>query len=482
MRTLSPDLPEAVEMLVDSSKSSPRNLQMPGEPHYQPKALQPYLGYDQRAGWKILVEWYWLVTLAEVGIMPSAHARYLTPKLLKTLLDNITETKITKLERTKTKHDILALREYMKRYLPTAMDRWLHLGLTSYDIVCTAYALQLQQTFKQVFYPKLYEVDETWRQLIAGLAATLRIGRTHLQYALPVTFGSWLSVLHSRFADTSQTSATLAYKVTGKFSGAVGTKAALMILTNEDVEQEALHLLRLPPAGISTQIVKPEPMARFYSEVGLLSAALANLGDDVRHLQAAGVEEVISASSTSSTMSHKTANPVLAENIDGMHVSVSGDVGKVQDTVNSTLERDLRYSNVIRSYPSILVYTYQQLETTHKLLKTFKVNKAACQRNFQACAKLVTAELLHLSLQMAGYPNAHQLVNTKIVPRARQSGNDLVTEMEVYLRGSRDKRLKQAWQSVKPEVRERIKRPELYLGRAVRMAKDEARQRLNLPH
>ena len=468
-----PTLFEAVTMLVKAADKRGRNLQMPGEPKYQPNELKPYLGYDQRVGWQILVEWFWMETLSQSSTMPAEHAALLTPKLLDTMLQNITETKVANLERTKTHHDILALLELMRRYLPKTLHRYLHLGLTSYDVVCTANALQLRWTFNRVFRPQIVQLDKLWRQRIEQQAAVVRSGRTHLQVALPVTMGSWLAVLHSRFAGCSQRLASLTELVTGKFSGAVGTKAALLTLAKQDLESLSLQILGLPQAKISTQIVQPEDVARYYSELGLLSAALSNLGDDVRHLQASGIEEVTSASSTSSTMAHKI-NPVAAENLDGMNVHVRCDVLKVIETTNSTLERDLRYSNVIRSYPSVMVFCYQQLKTADRLFKTFQVDQQRCLENLQRTGKLMVAELLHLSLQLAGYPQAHQFVNQKIVPQAKRSGRNLREEMEAFLLRSRDKRLHRSWQEIPAETKEMLTYPANYLGSAIQTAREEA--------
>ncbi len=466
----------AVQLLVAASSGRGRNLHMSGDPHYQPAALRPYLGYDQRAGWLILVEWFWMITLANAGIMPASHARLLTEKLLRELLEKITMTKVTKLERAKTKHDILALLELMKRILPKPLHRWLHLGLTSYDTICTGYALQARQTFFGVFHPKLVEVDGAWRNRIGETADMLQIGRTHLQDALPITVGAWLAVLHSRFINTAKNAGVLAHDIPGKFSGAVGTSAAIRAFGNgKDLEVSALGLLGLPSPRFSTQIVQPEGLERFYNEIMLISAVLANLGDDVRHLQSSAIGELVSASSTSSAMSHKDANPVVAEQADGMHISTRLGFEAVVETLNSTLQRDLRFSNVMRSFSQIIVFTYQQLLSAERVLKTLQVNKDKCEKNFWRNGRLVTAELLHLALQKEGYPNAHRFVNTRIVPAARQSGESLCTETGIFIECSRDRRLERIWRRrISEEIRHLLVFTNKYIGDAIQVARAEA--------
>lgn len=469
MQTLS----EAISALTKSSTKKGRNLQMSGDPHYQPRDLRPFLGYDQRAGWLVIVEWFWMLALAKCNIMPKRERQLLTLGLLEKLLANITTTQITRLERTKLGHDILALLWHMRKILPEPLHKWLHWGLTSYDVICTAYALQARETFRRRTLPRMQDVDREWRILIAAHKNTRQMGRTHLQDALPITVGCWLAVLHSRFVEAAREASVKSNHILGKFSGAVGTSAALRAFTNKDVEAEALVLLGLPKARPGTQVVQPEGLERFYNEIVLVSAALANLGDDVRHLQASAIGEVISASSTSSTMSHKRANPVGAEQADGMHVSVRSEFDKVVQTLNSTLQRDLRWSNVMRGFNAILVFTYQQLNSAERVLKSFSVDKNRCHENFQVSAKLVVAEALHLALQREGYLKAHTLVNKKIVPGAVLSGNNLAVEMDAYAKRSRNKALRTAWQNVPPKIRYILEHPQDYLGDAIRIAEHE---------
>ncbi|MBI4128887.1 MAG: hypothetical protein HY460_02440 [Parcubacteria group bacterium] len=472
---------EAVNSLVASAYPARRklDLQMSGDPQYRPTDLRPYLGYDQRVKWQVIVEWFWMAALAESGVMPARAALHLRPELLRRLLMLVTTTKVTEVERTKTQHDILALLDVMRAHLPRVLHRYLHLALTSYDTISTAYALQWREVYESVFLPRLRELDVLWRAHILAHSRTLQIGRTHLQDALPITVGAWLGVLHNRFVECARNARRLVRKIPGKFSGAVGTRAALRALAGgKDVGKVALEMLGLPRARMCTQLTPPEPTIRFFMEIELLSSALANLGDDVRHLQASSIEEVGSASSTSSTMTHKTSNPVAAEQFDGMNVSVRGEVLKVIESGNSTLQRDLRYSNVMRGYGAALVFTYQQILTAIRLMKSLTVNEERCRDNFRRVGNVVVSELLHLSLQIAGYPDAHQFVNQVIVPRARQTERPLDVEMEYYIHQTRDGKLRRAWKTVPAHTKHLLAHPDQYLGDAVKMAKQEARNAL----
>ena len=474
------EIEKAVLMLVGAARQNGRNLFMPGDGRYQPEGLRPFLGYDQWAGWLVIVEWFWLKALALIGEIPKRGAELLTDVQLARMLNCITTTRQDE-EEKKGKHDILALLALMRPLLPDLLNRWLHLGLTSYDTICTAYALQLRQTFSRVFWPQLAKVDELWRNHIAANAEVVQQGRTHLQNALPITVGFWLAVLHNRFVKTAYTARRLSMRVPGKATGAVGTSAAMRVLLNgRQASEKLMVMLELPIARVTTQIGPPEEMAEFYFELVLLSGALANLGEDVRILQSSQFRELTSASSGSSTMAHKTANPVAAEQIAGMYVSGQAEFWKVMGTLVSDLQRDLRWSNVMRSFPAVMVYTFQQLLTTERLLKTLRVDPEQCKANFEAECHLQMAELLHLTLQREGVAGSHALVNEIIVPHAIRYSVSLISAMDYFLPEAGA--VRPAWEKVAPGVKEMISCPmkHVNLGYAIEIAQAEAENKIIL--
>src|SRR4030042_1459686 len=343
-------LKTAIKYVLKVAKQPGRNLQMPGDGRYQPEKLKPFLGYDQWAAWLLVVEWVWLKTLVKIGKIPSGTKHLITMRRLKRLMYVITTTVQDMREKT-TRHDIRALVELMCEHLPQLLRKWVHFCATSYDIIESAYALILQQVFVHVMWPKMLEIDIAWRKKITEYVYTLQGGRTHLQPAVPVTVGFWLSSGHNRYVNSARSAKFLAKKIPGKFTGACGTLASQrMLLPKVDAEAVVLNYLALPVAQVSTQIAPPEDRARFYFELALLSGIMANLGDDVRLLQAPEFGEVWTLSSGSSAMSHKENNPIIAENVAGMHVSVLAEFQKIEHTLISNLQRDLRWSNVMRSF------------------------------------------------------------------------------------------------------------------------------------
>ncbi len=466
---------EAVRFLMSAGQLKRRNLFMPGDGRYQPEALRPFFGYDQWAGWCIIVEWFWMQTLADLGEMPQEDAQYLVPELLNKMLRSITTTMQDKKEKGNkkekgTNHDILALLALMREHLPEPLHRWLHFGATSYDIISTAYALQLKQAFTNVFLDELWDLDELWREKIRDTAEILQAGRTHLQTALPVTVGCWLANLHNRFAESAREALVLVRKVPGKFSGAVGTYASQRaLLSSTEAETRIMEMLGLPAARVSTQIAPPEGMARFYHELVMLSGALANLGEDTRILQSSQFGEIVSASSGSSAMSHKTANPIAGENVAGMHMTVVAEYQKVLLTLVSDLQRDLRGSSVMRSYCAVAVYVFQQILTAKRLLGSMKVNEDQCMENLGRWVRILPAEVLHLALQREGFPDAHHFVNQQIVPEAFRRGARLDWVMDEQLG-----EVQEVWNRVPPKVRLAIEDPKSYIGDAVLIGLKEA--------
>ncbi|MDD4900909.1 MAG: lyase family protein [Patescibacteria group bacterium] len=477
-KVIKEDLPKAAQL-------PGRILFMPGDGRYQPEALKPFLGYDMWASWLIIVEWFWLMTLAKTGVIPKSHKRLLTHKLLWRLLAQIPTTAQDNREygrdgKKGTNHDILALLELMRPILPKELRRFLHFCPTSYCIIDTAYALMLQQAFARVYWPKLQEVDQAWREKIRQYAEVVQAGRTHLQTALPVTVGFWLAVLHSQFADSAFAASSLASQLPGKFTGAVGTSAALIAILKANQAKRAQEtmedFLGLPLAQYTTQIVPPQPAARFYHELELISGVLANLGGDVRLLQSSQFGEIVGASSvdsSSSTMAHKKANPVGAEKLGGMHTDIVAERMKVTLTLTSDLQRDLRGSSPKRSQSAVMVYGYEQATTAVRLLKSLAIDPDRINANFQQQAKLVVAELLHLCLQRQGYENTHALVNQEIVPLAANHKSNLNVEMLYYLSLNPDKKLQRAWSATPKEALHLFAHPKEYIGNAIQLAQAE---------
>jgi len=170
---------------------SGKNLMLPGNPRYQPKALQEFFGYDNLYRSVGRVEIASLQVMAEMGRMPASTADLLTHEIEENIISLTTST-IEETERKITKHDIRAWIYEAQKVVPPKLANWLHVMLTSYDPLDTGRTLQFTEAHQQVVAPACRKLLKTMTQLVRKYADQLQIGRTHGQHACrsPSVFGS----------------------------------------------------------------------------------------------------------------------------------------------------------------------------------------------------------------------------------------------------------------------------------------------------
>src|SRR6266702_1543942 len=247
--------------------------------------------------------------LAERGEVPVEAARTLRAKV------RVDVARMQAIE-AEVKHDVIAFVSSLAEQVGDE-GRFLHLGLTSSDVVDTAFALQLRDTADLL----LVGLDRL-RAAVRGQALRHRrtpmIGRTHGIHAEVITFGlkcaSWYAELSRGRRGLSVARAAIAH---GKLSGAVGTFANI----EPAVEAAVLRRLGLRPEPIATQVVPRDRHARFFAELALLAGTCERIAGEIRHLQRTEVGEVLEpfapGQKGSSAMPHKR-NPILAENVTGL--------------------------------------------------------------------------------------------------------------------------------------------------------------------
>ncbi len=450
------------------------NLSMPPEPRYQPKELIHLFGYDNLAKSKVEVELALLATLADYEVFPSELIKLITPEVQDSLY-GITESEIVELEKT-TGHDVQALIIAMCKRIPdeaAALRNFIHFVATSFDIRDNALILLMLRSYATVVRPALMELISILATQAIMYMNTPMIGRTHLQHAIPITAGFWMATILQRIMHCTQRLDVLAHALRGKFSGAVGACNAQVLFglahrgTAPSFEDHVLRKLGLVAAPISTQILPPEPLAEFLHEYVMLSAALAQLGDDVRHLHQTEVSEVIEGfgamQTGSSTMSHKR-NPIKAEQLVGMYKLVKAQYQNVLSNMTSNLQRDLRGSCIIRQYPAVVVLTFQQVQTAIKLVSKWGVDVNAMAQNLKLKRHIIMSEALQLALRKAGFSGeAHDYVNHKIVPLATPSKPLLTVAHEL---AKDDTELARALDNITISELDAIEQPETYIGLA----------------
>jgi adenylosuccinate lyase len=459
------------------------NLFLPGNPRYQPKKMLSIFGYDNLYKPYVLVELATMEALYENSVIPKADYQSLSEEIKKEL-NKIKTSEIDQIEREVTHHDIRALVQKIKSLLNKRLQRWVHIPLTSYDVIDTGRSLQFIQAYNLI-RESIVKLIKQMMVKTEEFAEIPQIGRTHGQHALPITVGFWLASILNRILFNLKQMDDSAKGLVGTISGAVGAYNAQMGLNLErsgkSFEKQVLEKLGLKAAPISTQILPPEPLAYFLFSVSMMSASLAQLGRDGRNLmrtEIAELSEVFEKNQVgSSTMAHKR-NPINFENTEGMWIKTKNEFGKVMDTLISEHQRDLVGSSVSRDFPIILINLQKQLDTllrTNKQNETFferiEIHTKKCQENLKMSAGLVIAEPLYIALQMAGYTgDAHKLVNEDLMPFAKRTGRTLLQALNYFAQYDGD--LSRVVENIPENIIQLLKEPSLYTGNASKKARE----------
>lgn len=336
-----------------------------------------------------------------------------------------------------TKHDIRALVRCIQEPLSGHTRRWVHLGLTSYDVIDTARVLMLRRAVASLLEPRTMELLKALMALAWCYASTPQMGRTHGQHAVPITFGFAIALYVSRLGGSLLELRQRAQALKGNISGGVGAYCATKIVVADPLgyEKAVLAKLGLEPAEISTQIVPPEPTIRLLQEMGIMGGVVANLGRDMRNLMRTEINEVreakVGGQVGSSTMPQK-GNPTTLENAESF--------GHVLDALTllplliqtSEHQRDLTNSAAARflmMIPAALAYPLKRMAGVMAKLQVDPKRMAA---NMGMEGDLFLAEALYILLSAAGHPDAHETMRL-ISNEAREHGTSLDNAFSIHV-------------------------------------------------
>lgn len=266
-------------------------------------------------------------------------------------LDNIKHNAKFSIERIEeieavTRHDVIAFVSCVGEYVGDDA-RFIHLGLTSSDVLDTAYALQLKQS-SLVILDDMKELMASIKDRAFEFKNTPMIGRSHGIHAEPITFGLklalWYSEMQRNMKRMLEAMDVISY---GKISGAVGTYANV----SPDVEAYVCKKLGLKPSPISTQILQRDRHAQFFTTLAIIGSSVEKIATEIRHLQRTEVLEAMEpfgkGQKGSSAMPHKK-NPILSENITGMARLLRSYCMASLEDVALWHERDISHSSVER--------------------------------------------------------------------------------------------------------------------------------------
>ncbi len=277
--------------------------------------------------------------LAELGVIPRAAAEAVWQR------GRFEVARIEEIER-EVHHDVIAFLTNLAEHVgPEA--RFVHQGMTSSDVLDTAFAVQLSRA-SDVLLADLDAVLGALERQARAHKFTICVGRSHGIHAEPTTFGLKLASHHAAFArNRARLEAARAEIATCAISGAVGTFATI----DPRVEAHVAAKLGLVPEPISTQVIPRDRHAQFFATLGVIASSVEALAVELRHLQRTEVGEAEEAFAPgqkgSSAMPHKR-NPILSENLTGLARLVRGMVVPALENVALWHERDISHSSVER--------------------------------------------------------------------------------------------------------------------------------------
>ncbi len=343
------------------------------------------------------IEAYAADAMAELGLIPKEAAKKVWEKGKNATFD---VARIDAIER-EVKHDVIAFLTHLAEIVgPEA--RYVHLGLTSSDILDTCLAVQLSRA-SDILLADLDRLLAALKKRAFEYKVTPTAGRSHGVHAEPTTFGLKLAFAYAEFARARvRLEHARAEIATCAISGAVGTFA------NNDprIEAHVAKKLGLAVEPVSTQIIPRDRHAMFFATLGVIASSVERLATEIRHLQRTEVgeaEEFFSVGQKgSSAMPHKR-NPVLTENLVGLSRMVRAYVTPALEDVTLWHERDISHSSVERMIgPDATVTLDFALDRLAGVIEKLLVYPEAMKRNLEKQGGLVHSERVLLALVQKG--------------------------------------------------------------------------------
>jgi len=326
-----------------------------------------------------------------------------------------------------TRHDVIAFLQNVEESVGEA-SRYIHLGLTSSDILDTAMAILLVKA-SDIILQDVQELLAVLEERAIEHKETLMIGRSHGIHAEPITFGLKLALWYAemkRNLDRMQRAKDAV--AVGKISGAVGTFANI----SPEVEAYVCKKAGLKPASVSNQIIQRDRYAEFMSALALIAGTLEKIAVEIRHLQRTEVREVEEYFSRgqkgSSAMPHKK-NPITSEQISGLARLIRTNMLASFENIALWHERDISHSSVERVIlpDSTTLIDYMLVRMTG-LIKNLRVHPDRMRDNLDSNRGLIFSQRILLELARKGWlrKRAYEVVQRNAM-RVWNGEGDLLT-------------------------------------------------------
>ncbi len=343
---------------------------------------------------------------AELGYIPAEAVEEIKAKA------KFDPKRVLEIE-AEVRHDMIAFLTNVNEYVGDA-GRYIHLGLTSSDVLDTALALQLVVSLNLIL-ECLEELIQAIRYQAQQHRNTVMVGRSHGIHAEPITFGfklaGWLAEVWRNRDHLVRLRKDIAV---GKISGAVGTYANI----DPKIEAITCQKLGLTPDTASTQVISRDRHAEFVQQLALLAASLERFAVEIRNLQRTDVLEVEEFFSKgqkgSSAMPHKR-NPIRSERLTGMARIIRGYAVAALENVALWHERDISHSSVERvMLPDTCILIHFMIKETTDLVKHLLVYPENMKRNMNVYGGVIFSQRVLLALVEKGMSreDAYRVVQT----------------------------------------------------------------------
>jgi len=332
--------------------------------------------------------------MAEEGLIPREALNNIRRKA------SFSEERILEIEEV-TRHDVVAFLENVAEYVGPD-SRFIHMGLTSSDILDTSFALELKEAMILIINGVTELMDST-KERAEEHKYTPMIGRSHGIHAEPITFGLKLAVWYSEMGRNlkrlEEALDTIGY---GKLSGAVGTFANI----SPRIEAYVCEKLGLKPAEISTQIIQRDRHAQYFSALAILAGTMEKIAIEIRHLQRTEVleaeEPFEKGQKGSSAMPHKK-NPIGCENIAGLARLVRSNALAAMENMALWHERDISHSSVERVIgPDSTILVDFMLHRLNRIIKDLVVHPRRMEENLNILKGLIFSQQILMKLTSMG--------------------------------------------------------------------------------
>lgn len=304
--------------------------------------------------------------------------------------------KILEIEKT-TKHDVIAFLTYLAEIIGEN-SRFVHMGMTSSDILDTALAKQLDEA-SEILIADMEELLAAIKKRAIEHKDTICIGRSHGIHAEPVTFGLKMARFYAEFErGLARLKAARKEIAVAAISGAVGTHANVAI----EVQDHVAKKLGLGSEVVSSQVIPRDRHAAFFCALGIIASSIENLSTEIRHLQRTEVYEAeeffAKGQKGSSAMPHKR-NPILTENLCGLARIVRAAVTPALENVALWHERDISHSSVERMFaPDATVTLDFALKRLTNVVENLTVYPENMQKNIDKMGGLHCSQRVLLAL------------------------------------------------------------------------------------